>query len=357
MVWRPLATLVLLELAAVALAVVVPAPGGVTSQDWPAEMTGVSALQAGGLTGAGVRVAVLDTGLDETHPAFAGLRVVRRDAFLNPDAPTADADGHGTFVVGVLAAQGTPIADRLRGIHLRGVAPGIDLLVHRVLENQDEPMPAGSSIAARHVQRAVDAGADVVCLSLAFGNATWPFPPNVTAPLRAQIERAVSRGVLVVVAAGNANASEEYDDVVYPANLADVIAVAAVGPDGEAAAFSRRGNETNRETFAGQEARPLIDWKPEVAAPGVRILGPELGGGYGHFNGTSVAVPHVCGGLALLLEAHPHLRAWDDVKFIRDVKSRIITTAQRPGDGPLHDPASGFGIFRADRLVASYSAV
>lgn len=355
MVARTIVALILLQGAALGLAVAVPAPHGVTSQDGPHETTGLRPLHEAGLTGAGVRVAVLDTGLDESHPAFDGLHVAARHAFLNPDAPTDDEDGHGTLVTGILAAQGTPMPDRLRGLHLRGVAADITLHVHKVLSEDVER--AHDAIAAVHVRAAVDANVDLICLSLGFGNRTATPTSGYTPPLTAEIQRAVDRGVLVVAAAGNAHDDIDYDDVQYPANLPGVIAVAAVGPDGQAAPFTLSGNQTVNRVPPGDPAGPSpLDWKPDVAAPGIGILGPTAGGRYDRLDGTSAAVPYVCGALALLLEAHPDLKGRDDADLVYDVKRQLALTARPVRDTPTgHDPLTGFGILRADRLVAAFS--
>ncbi len=353
MVARPILALLLLEGAALALAVAVPAPHGVTSQDGPHEITGIRNLQTAGLTGAGVRIAILDTGLDETHPAFDGITVADRQAFLNPEATTHDTDGHGTLVTGILAAQGTPLADRVRGLHLRGVAPDVELHTHKVFSHELER--AQHAIAAAHVRQAVDANVDLICLSLGFGNGPGSPPPGYTPPLTEEIHRAVARGVLVVAAAGNAHDHIQYDDVQYPANLPGVIAVGAVAPDGTAAAFTLRGNQSlNQEPADDGPGRMRLDWKPEVSAPGVGILGPGLNRSYETLDGTSAAVPYVCGGLALLLEAHPWLRNTDDADMVYAVKRQLAETADL-GDTAGHDPATGFGVFRADRVVAAFS--
>lgn len=346
-------TLLMLAGAALALAAAVPAPHGVTSHDAAHQATGIDALHRAGLTGAGVRVAVLDTGLDETHPALDGLHIADRRAFLHPEATTDDGDGHGTLVTGILAAQGTPLTDRIRGLHLRGVAPDVDLYVHKVLH--DEAEPPNPTIAAVHVRHAVDANVDLICLSLGFGNHTATPAPGYTPRLTEEIQNAVDRGVLVVAAAGNTDDPTHHEDVQYPANLPGVIAVAAVDPDGHAAPFTRPGNQSMNQPPQGAEpGRAPLDWKPEIAAPGVGILGPTPGG-YTRMDGTSAAVPFVCGGLALLLEAHPELRARDDAALVYDVKRHLTRTAHPVAPHGGQDAATGYGLFRADRLTAALS--
>lgn len=264
-------------------------------------LTTVRAREAWARTrGAGAVVAVVDSGVDITHPDLvdriwsnpAELCGNGRDDdgdgrvddcagwdFLNDDAGVfdpADDNRHGTHVAGVVAATAG------NGIGVAGVAPEAQIMVLKVSGSGEG---FRMSDAARAVRYAADHGADVV-------NASWGTAPgvpreNVTA-LEQAVAHAASRGVLVVAAAGNDGVDLEVAPV-WPASfpVANVISVAATGRADELTSWSNRG------------ARSV-----DLAAPGNEVLS-TLPGGWGYGSGTSMAAPHVTGAVALLAAASP----------------------------------------------------
>lgn len=232
-----------------------------------------------GVVGAGVRVAVGDTGLDETHLA---LRERVQEVFLPgvgsvpPGTDRSQGDSHGTHVAGLVAAQGV------------GVAPGAPLL-SLVLFG---PNYVGDFQAAQAIVWAVDRGARVINLS--FGGQAYSYT------LHEAINYALERQVVVIAAAGNLGNGLRY----YPAALPGVIATGAVDGQGEAAWFSNRGS-----------------WV-DLWAPGVRIYSTIPGGGFGLMSGTSMASPIVAGLAALVKERY----SWEGAYEVR-VR---LTRAQGP---------------------------
>lgn len=217
--------------------------------------------------GAGVLIAVLDTGTDPTHPALQGRLVPGWDYVDDDSDPSEEAPGipdetghvdtaygHGTFVGGVTAM----------------VAPDAEIMPARVLDSNGR----GNIFAvAQAVLDATEAGADVINLS--FG-----MPKQTTSKLLAEaIKDARKHGVVVVAAAGNTASDKQQ----YPAAQSEVLSVAALdsGSD-DLAAFSGWGG--------------WID----VAAPGDHVAGPIPGGRYAWWGGTSVAAPIVAGQVALV---------------------------------------------------------
>lgn len=173
--------------------------------------------------GQGVRVAVLDTGLDMNHPDLAGAV---DDACDFTDSPrgAADGQGHGTHVAGTIAAR-----QNEQGVV--GVAPECRLLVGKVLGDDGS---GTSEQVARGIDWAVAAGADILSLSLG--------SPDASTAIKTAIERAVAEGKFVICAAGN----EGRDDAVnYPAKWESTIAVGAVDRLGQSARFSSRGPEVD----------------------------------------------------------------------------------------------------------------
>ncbi|MEB3327832.1 MAG: S8 family serine peptidase [Candidatus Sericytochromatia bacterium] len=219
--------------------------------------------------GAGVQVAVLDTGVDLNHPDLAG-QVVAGPDLVDRDAQPQDEQGHGTHVAGTIAA----LTNNNQGV--AGVAPAARVLAIRVLDAQGS---GALSDVADGVLEAVRRGAKVINMSLG-GDADGQ-------TLRAAIAEAVAAGVLVVVAAGNENTSR----ATYPAAYPDVLAVGATTASDQRASFSNYG------TYVG------------IAAPGDRILSTKLGGGTTTLSGTSMASPHVAAAAALVWGANPTLTA------------------------------------------------
>jgi subtilisin family serine protease len=304
--------------------VVVPAPG----YDLHA-----SALRTA-TDGAGVIVAVIDTGIDVTHPELVGHLWTDPDSgihgwnVVSNSSDVTDASGHGTAVAGIIAA-----ARDGRGIE--GVAPGARIMAVKV---GDREQGINLDDVARAIAWAVQHGASVINLSLSSDSA----PQS----LLEAIDYARRNGVIIVAAAGNAGTNTSD----LPGGLPGVIRVGAVGPDGRVPDFS--------------------NLHPDVVAPGVLVLTTRAA----HTlcadvipglttecdlpdmtivarTGTSFSAAHVSGVAALLRALHPDLTS-------EDVESALRATARDIGD-PGEDLASGMGMVDADAaamLVATRPA-
>ena len=236
--------------------------------DWGVEKIGAKAAWQNGLTGKGVKIAVLDTGVDTDHP---DLEITAGKSFVDYTSSYEDDNGHGTHVAGVIAAKDNDIGTV-------GIAHEASLYIAKVL---DENGDGYISSVIRALDWALAQDVDIVNLSMT-GN-------THSAALKAMIDKVYERGVLIVAASGNDGRSDGSGDTVnYPARYESVIAVGAVNEQLKRAPFSGTG--------------PAV----EVTAPGVNILSTYKGGGFAYSSGTSMAAPHVSGHLALLIEAHPH---------------------------------------------------
>lgn len=257
-----------------------------------------------GLSGAGVDVAVLDSGVDADHPDLRGQ--VAGAADFTGEGTTEDRNGHGTHVASLVAGSGAA-----SGGARRGVAYDARLLSGRVLDGEGQ---GRASWVIAGMQWATEQGADVVNLSL---GGTAPERPENDPVARALDGLAAETGTLFVVAAGN---SGPYSGTIGTPGVAEsALTVGAAGADGSTPRFSSVGPTTG--AFLA---------KPDLTAPGVDITGARAGGGeadpYTRMSGTSQATPHVAGAAALLLQKHP---GWD----WRRLKTALTTTA----DG---DPAA-----------------
>jgi type VII secretion-associated serine protease mycosin len=274
-------------------------------------------------TGAGTRVAVIDSGVDASHPQLRGRVAAGRD-FLhgNPDGKQ-DCVGHGTAVASIIAA--TAVSDA----GLRGLAPGATIVPIRVSEQTDtedkgsgvsgsggEPVPPARFAAA--IDWAVDEGdADVITMSLVM--------TADDSRVRAAVARAVAAGVVVVAAAGNHGEPDEANPTPYPASYPDVIGVGAVGPDGVAADFSQHGDYV------------------DVMAPGVGVTFAALRSGHTSGQGTSYATPFVAATAALIRQRFPALTP-------AQVTGRILATAD-PAPGGRRSDRYGFGVLNPYRAL------
>jgi subtilisin family serine protease len=257
-----------------------------------------------GLTGRGIRVAVLDGGVDGDHPDLAGKEVAERNFTDDPDS--ADLDGHGTHVAATIAGGNRTY---------RGVAPDARILDGKVCMNGGCPQ----SWVMAGMQWAVDEGADVVNLSLGGYDS-----PDVD-PLEEAVNLLSEQtGTLFVVAAGNGGRSKSIDS---PGSADAALTVGAVRRDDDLAHFSSRGPRNGDGAV-----------KPDITAPGLNIvaaraakavIGTPVGRRHLSLSGTSMATPHVAGAAALLAQQHPD---WTGTQL----KSALMASAK---------PNPGLGVF------------
>ncbi|MET8273192.1 S8 family serine peptidase [Streptomyces sp. NPDC005096] len=241
---------------------------------------------AKGYDGKGVKVAVLDTGADLNN-ADIKSEIVQSQSFVNGQT-VQDGHGHGTHVASTIAGSGAN-----SGGKYKGVVPGADLLVGKVLANSGQG--ADSSILAG-MEWAVEQGADVVSMSLGGTDA-----PGEDVLTNAVNSLSASSNTLFVIAAGNAGPGESTLGTPGAADAA--LTVGAVDKSDALADFSSRGPRLGDMAM-----------KPEITAPGVDIvaaraagtnLGTPVGTDYTTLNGTSMATPHVAGSAAILKQRHP----------------------------------------------------
>jgi subtilisin family serine protease len=302
------------------------------SLDVSVPQIGAPIAWAAGQDGTGALVAVLDTGIDATHPDLAGKIDAEKNFTTDPDG---DQVGHGTHVASTIAGTGAASDGKYRG-----VAPGAHLLDGKVCIKAINYCPDSAILAG--MQWAVDQHADVVNLSLG-GPDTWDLDP---------LEEAVntltaSSGTLFVIAAGNESSR---GTISSPASADAALAVGAVKKDESIADFSNQGPRTHD-----------IGLKPEITAPGVDIMAARAkDGGFGSpgelytlLSGTSMATPHVSGSAAILAAAHPNWKA-------TRLKATLIASAKpNPALATIAQGAGRVDVGRAitQRVTVSPSTV
>lgn len=251
--------------------------------------------------GDGVRIAVLDTGVDPDHPDLIGGIEALRD-FTGEGIE--DLNGHGTHCAGIIAA-------RQNGAGFIGTAPRASLLIAKVLRNT-----GGGSLdaVADAIEWASEERADIVSMSLGASEGS----PRLFQAVHA----ALAKGMTIICAAGNAGAVFT-NSVGYPGRYGSVITVASHDQHGQPSGFSSRGAE--------------IDFM----APGHDIWSTYRQGGYAKLSGTSMAAPFVAGLAALVLAKHRMAgHHASPINNCEDMRRHLLRMAAHPGH---HDSARGHG--------------
>ncbi|MFH8760289.1 type VII secretion-associated serine protease mycosin [Streptomyces atroolivaceus] len=269
-------------------------------------------------TGKGVRVAVIDTGVDVKNPQLTkavdtgsgrnyldknlkdenGNKVERGN-----ENGTTDLVGHGTKVAGIIAAR------EAKGTGFTGLAP--DATIIPIQQNDAEGHGTAETLAEAIRYAAGEGGADVINISQDTANAVEPAPA-----LKEAVDAALAQDIVIVASAGNDGLGGNVKET-YPASFAGVLAVAASDRNNERAAFSQSGD------FVG------------VAAPGVDMVSTVPGGGHCSDNGTSFSAPYVAGVAALIKAKH---KDWTQEQIV----AQIQQTAERSTAG--HDRLVGWGV-------------
>lgn len=296
----------------------VPAPAGadgIRDSQWHLDYLSIE--RAHELSqGEGITIAVLDSGVDGTHPDLEGNILPGLDTYAaatgeaSPGDGWNDINGHGTEVTGVIAGHGHG-RDNSDGV--LGIAPKAKILPYKVwgFGENDDPLgdlgrgPEAAVAMDMAIEDALAQGADIISMSLA-------------GLYSDQVFEAIRDGVIVVVAAGNAP-----DDFLITAPP-DAVAVGSVGPDGLISDFSVRGT--------GPDAGLGFVW---LTAPGEEITTTALDGDYDTVDGTSLATPMVAGAAALVWSKYPDLTG-------PEVIEHLVSTATDKG-APGRDEEYGYG--------------
>lgn len=278
---------------------------------------GVQAARAArsSASGRGMRLAVLDTGLDQTHPDLVDRPLAARSFVEGSSA--ADGNGHGTHCIGTAAGPRQP-----RTGPRYGVAPEAEIHAGKVLDDRGSGTDA--QILAG-IDWAVAAGCQVISMSL--GAATRP-GEAYSAVFERVARRAAKAGSLMIAAAGNE--SERRAGVIapvgHPANCPSIMSVAAIDSRGRIADFSNRGIDPDGGRI-------------DVAGPGVDVYsswaGPRR---YRRISGTSMATPHAAGVAALLAEANPDARGGDLAQLLSASARRLPLPSEDVGAGLVQAP-------------------
>lgn len=285
-----------------------PPAGNEVGNSWGVAHIFTDVAHASGNKGTGMKVAILDTGIDYNHPDLAGNYRGGYDFVFNDNDPYDDNRfSHGTHVAGIIAAEEN-------GVGVIGVAPEAELFAVKVLDGggfgREDWIIAG-------IEWAVLNGADIINLSI-----QGPHSQG----LKDACDAAYNAGVLLVAAGGNSLAGG--GPVKYPAAYDSVIAVTGTDPSDLPGYFSPIGDAL------------------ELAAPGVDVLSTVAGGGYDYLSGTSQAAPHVTGAAALFMLFNTEDMNGDGLVNNKDVRLLLQSTATNLGDAGK-DKIFGYGLVNA----------
>jgi len=298
------------------------------------------------LTGKNVTIAIIDTGVDYTHPDLGGCfgpdcKVVGGWDFVNQDSDPTDDMGHGTHVAATAAGKD------LNGIY-NGVAPDAKIVSYKVCDDRGGCWESDIIAAIEH---AVDPNQDgnfsdkLDIISMSLGGSGNPDDPMSKA-----VDSVVDSGVVVVIAAGNSGPEER--TIGSPGTARKAITVGATNKYNNIAYFSSRGPVIWEDEEGNLETIGLI--KPDIVAPGVDICAAQWEDAFENYgyvrcttepdriaiSGTSMATPHVAGAAALLLQKHPD---WTP----EEIKMALRNTAVDIGENIV---TQGYG--RVDILEA-----
>ena len=306
--------------------------------------------QSACMNGSGIRVGIIDTGIDYFHPDLGGCRgpncrvkggwnvFTLNDNFM-------DDQGHGTHVAGIVAGRGVAA----NGVPINGIAPNADLYGIKVLDHT-----GGGTFesVAQGIEWSVDPNQDgdlsdhLDVINLSIGGPVGN-PEDI---MSIAVDEAVEAGVVAVVAAGNAGSGKF--TINSPGTSRRAITVGAMNQQSQLAWFSSKGPAVWRDG----DRNLMTAMKPEVVAPGVSICAARASQAWSGFSsycedqkhvrlsGTSMATPMVTGAVALMLQRNPSLTP-------QQIKNKLQSTAQRVRDSSLGPIEIGAGFLNAYRAT------
>ena len=276
-----------------------------------------------GFTGKGVKVAVLDSGIDPNHPDLAS-QIDEAKSFV-PGETVDDAHGHGTHVASTVLGTGAASEGKNKG-----VAPEARLLVGKVLNNQ------GSGLDSWVIDGMEWAADNAKIVSMSLGSSE---PSDGTDPMSQAVNRlSEETGALFVIAAGNSG----YEGAIGSPGAADAaLTIGAVDKEDKIANFTSKGPRYGDMAL-----------KPDLSAPGVGIIAARSGlssgsGSYKSLNGTSMATPHVSGAAAILLQKNPDWNGTQLKEALMSTSKKLDYSPYHIGSGRLDVPAAAFSTVRA----------
>ena len=296
-----------------------------------------------GLDGTGVRVCIVDSGIDTTHKDLSSINLVAWRDFVNNQAEPYDDQGHGTSMAGILVADGW----------MEGVAASVELVVAKALSGNGT---GDDGVVADAIDWCVEQNVQIISLSLGGAPGLIPFNPFGGRDSSDAADDAIDRGIVVIAAAGNDGGPDDDGDVAHPSSERLVISVGGHTEDGSHWSGSSTGDNNGNLLpliFPRQDPHK----KPEIVAPaeGVPVINND--GTWSIVDGTSAATVFVTGAIALLLEAVPNLAAngtSGSADSVIQIKQAIMDTSKPLVGQDGHDDDYGYGMLQIENLINSF---
>jgi len=282
-------------------------------------------IPQGPFDGTGVRVAVIDSGVDTDHPAISDAVIVCSNTTGDANG-CEDMEGHGTAVSAIIAGTGAVGSE---GESPHGVAPGASIIAVKVFPDNGDPVYSDDVAAA--LLLALSLEPDIINLSLGGGKSTLPACDASGDPAVDVINmEAAAAGVAVVVSAGNDGSK---DGIGFPACASSAIAVGAVYQRDEGRVQWVQSCTDSRTAPDQVTCFSNSGAALDVVAPGAFLWTAARGGGFSYFHGTSAAAPVVSGAAALLLEQEPSLTGKDLLQTLRDTALELGSKKDQARNG------------------------
>ena len=303
--------------------------------EWALKAMQIDKLRDLGFTGDGIRIGLIDTGVDLNKGNFDKRRFVAWKDLINGKENFYDDNGHGTFIAGLLFSKRSLLGG------MEGICSGCDVIVVKAVSSTGM---TNDSLLAEAIDFCIKSKADIILLSL------YKNQDNIEIGEKSIEEciEAMEKGIFVVAPAGDDGINDD-GDVFELSGIDGVISVGSINRNLYISAFSSRGNQAEVLGKHGERVDP--NKKPELVAPGEGIRS-IFGGGYVQKSGTSISASLVAGSIALLLEAYPDLKEMgeDGIALLKYV---LAKTAKKIGSEDLysgedlkHNDRYGYGLIQ-----------
>ncbi len=285
------------------------------------------------LSGDGVDVCMVDSGIDMTHTDLSDLDLADWSDFIGSKSSPYDDNGHGTMMAGILVADGA----------LTGLATDVNLYVAKALSGSGE---GNDDTVAEAIDWCISKNVNIISLSLG-GNASG-FSIILGDAVEEAVDNAYDAGIVVIAAAGNDGTNDD-GDVASPGIVDTVICVGGVDINGNLWEGSSIGDNNGR-LWPPMLPRNSPDEKPEVVAPAHKVPVIMPGGEWGMSSGTSAATVYVTAAIALMFEEYPDLKD-GGTDMLDDLKQWIADSSKKKSGQENHDDHYGYGLLQMESLI------
>ncbi|MFO7677019.1 MAG: S8 family serine peptidase [Thermoplasmatota archaeon] len=316
------------------------------ANQWSIQETQIDKLHQLGFYGSGITIGIIDTGIDSNHHEFDQTSFLGWNDFIHHQDTYYDDEDQGTHIAGILISQGS-YHGLVSGINLKGIAHKAELFIVKAIPKNHYLFGGGNdSIIADAIQFCIDNNVDIILLSLGMSPDYIDFSTNTKTTEK--INQAIQQGIFIVAPAGNDQHHDD-GDVCFPSTIPNVISVGAIKQTNTITSFTSKGHQYPWSINPNK--------KPELVAPGEKIMSTRTNGAYGQLSGTPQAAAFVCGILALLLEAYPEYKpngaknqnqtTIQLFKEIFAITAKKIGTLQNTPAPYSHNDYYGYGLIQA----------